>query len=123
MTDSSAHSESLQHFQPEAEHIAHVMPMRLLVVVFLTLLVLTFATVAATWVDLEPWNLAIALAIATVKATLVALYFMHLRYDHPFNALILVTALVFLAIFLGGALTDSLQYQPEIERFQESRQP
>ena len=56
----------------------------------------TVATVAATWVDLGGWNLWIALGIATVKASLVALYFMHLRYDNPFYALIFVTALVFL---------------------------
>ncbi len=122
MTSHATHSESPNTAHAEAEHVGHVMPLGVLAAVFLTLLVLTFATVAATWVDLEPWNLAIALAIATVKAALVALYFMHLRYDHPFNALIFVTALVFLAMFLGGALTDSLQYRDDIESYRQSQE-
>ena len=52
--------------------------------------------------------------IATVKASLVALYFMHLRYDHPFNGLVLVAGLGFLALFIGIVLLDSTQYQPTI---------
>lgn len=93
----------------------HVVPLRVLVGVFLALLALTFVTVAATWVDWGQWNLAIALGIATVKAALVALYFMHLRYDHPFNALIFVVGLVFLALFLAITTLDTQQYQPEID--------
>ncbi len=72
---------------------------------------------AATWVNLGGWNLWIALGIATVKASLVALYFMHLRYDNPFYALIFVTALVFLAIFLSLTLMDTLQYAPNIDNW------
>ena len=44
-------------------------------------------------VDLGGLNLWIAMAIATVKATLVVLYFMHMRYDRPVNAIVFVTAL------------------------------
>ncbi|NUQ61619.1 MAG: cytochrome C oxidase subunit IV family protein [Pirellulales bacterium] len=122
MTDHSTHPVTTEDAAREAEHYGHIMPLWVLAGVLLTLVVLTVATVAATWVDLEPWNLAIALGIATVKAALVVLYFMHLRYDHPFNALVFVTALLFLAMFLGGALTDTIQYQPDIESYRESRQ-
>ena len=76
---------------------------------------LTVLTVAATWVDLGTANLWIALGIATVKASLVALDFMHLRYDHPFNGFIFVAALAFLTLFLGLVLLDTWAYQPEIE--------
>ena len=120
MTDHASHPAVIDHSPHPEEHIGHVMPLPVLAGVFAALLVLTVLTVTATWVDLGAWNLAIALAIATVKAGLVVLYFMHLRYDHPFNALVFVTALLFLALFLGGALTDSLQYQPEIESYQQS---
>ena len=82
--------------------------------VFALLMVLTFITVAVSWVDLGNWNLVVALGIATVKASLVALYFMHLRYDNPFNALVFVAALVFLAVFLSLTLLDTLQYAPNI---------
>jgi cytochrome c oxidase subunit 4 len=99
------------------ETIAHVVPVRVLLSVFAVLLALTVLTVAATWVDLGHWNLWIALGIATVKASLVALYFMHLRYDNPFYALIFVTALVFLAVFLSLTLMDTLQYAPTIDNW------
>ena len=75
-------------------------------VVLTALLVLTVITVAASRVDFGSLNVTIALAIATVKASLVALYFMHLRYDKPMNAIIFVISLFFLGLFLAGCLTD-----------------
>lgn len=96
------------------EHEKHVVDAKVLVGVWLALMFLTFITVAATWVDLGGLNIWLALGIATVKATLVALYFMHLRYDKPFNGLILVTALVFLMLFIGMVTLDSGQYAGDI---------
>ncbi len=87
-------------------HAVHVVPLRVLVAVWAALLVLTIVTVAATHVDLGGFNLWVAMIIATVKASLVALYFMHLRYDHPFYALILISALVFIVLFIGLVLVD-----------------
>jgi len=98
--------------------LAHVMPARVLVAVFAALILLTILTVAAARFDLGPANLTVALGIATVKATLVALYFMHLRYDSPFNALVFVTALVFLALFLSLTMLDAVQYQPDIRSYE-----
>ncbi len=95
--------------------IGHVVPLKVLVGVFLALLVLTFLTLAATWVDLGELNLIVALAIATAKAALVALFFMHLRYDHPFNGVLFVAGLIFLAAFLAITTLDTHQYQPDIE--------
>lgn len=76
--------------------------------VLAVLLALTAATVAAAGVHFghEAANVAIALGIASAKASLVALYFMHLRHDKPMNALIFVTGLVFLAVFLILCLID-----------------
>ena len=54
------------------------------------------------------------LAIATAKAVLVALYYMHLRWDKPFNALVFVAAIGFLMLFIGIAMMDSAQYQPTL---------
>jgi cytochrome c oxidase subunit 4 len=92
----------------------HAVPFPVLVAVFAALLLLTFLTVAATWVNLGELNLWVALGIATFKAALVALYFMHLRYDHPFNGLVFVAALTFLALFLGMTMLDSFEYQQNI---------
>ena len=84
---------------------------------FAVLLALTFLTVAATWFDVGGWGLAIALGIATIKASLVVLYFMHLRYDNPFYAVVFIAALMFLALLLSLTLLDTLQYQPEVENW------
>ena len=94
--------------------LAHVMPLWLLAAVWVGLVVLTVLTVAATRINLGGANLWIAIGIATVKASLVALYFMHLRYDRPFNAIVLITALLFVTLFVGLALTDTKAYQPEM---------
>jgi cytochrome c oxidase subunit IV len=98
------------------EHgIGHVVPLPLLVGVLAALLVLTFVTVAVTWVDLGAFNIWLALIIAAIKASVVALYFMHLRWDSPFNAVILICALLFVAVFIGFALMDTLNYQPDMD--------
>jgi cytochrome c oxidase subunit 4 len=102
----------------EFVNYAHVVPIWVLFAVFAALMVLTFITVAVTWVDLGPWNLWIAMGIATVKATLVALYFMHLRYDNPVNALILIAALGALFLFISLSMLDSTTYQPDIQLYQ-----
>jgi len=103
-----------------AEELAHIVPLRVLLTVFAILLALTFITVAATWFDFGGWALVIALGIATIKASLVVLYFMHLRYDNPFYAIVLLTALLFLAIFLSLTLLDTFQYQPDVENWRPS---
>ena len=100
--------------------VSHVIPAGVLLGVFAALIALTVATVAVTWVDLGALNLFVALGIATVKAALVALYFMHLRYDSPFNALLFVAGLAFVALFLGFTLMDAIAYQPDIEMYREA---
>jgi cytochrome c oxidase subunit 4 len=98
----------------------HVVSAGVLLAVFAALMVLTFLTVAATWVNLGALNLPIAMGIATVKASLVALYFMHLRYDKPFHGVLLLGALVFVTIFISITLMDSMQYQQDIRNLQDA---
>ena len=86
-----AHATTGQGQPPDAP--GHVVPLRLLVGVLVALLFLTVVTVAVTYVDLGPVNLVVALLIALVKASLVLLVFMHLRWDRPFNAVVLITSL------------------------------
>lgn len=99
---------------------AHAVPLRILLTVFIALLALTYITVAARYVDLGSFNIWIALGIATLKGTLVILYFMHLRYDSPFYSIVLVTAFVFMFLFLGVTMLDTVQYQPTIEEMVQS---
>jgi cytochrome c oxidase subunit 4 len=72
----------------------------------LALLFLTVITVGASYIDFGQGNVVIALAIATMKATLVALFFMHLAHDKPVNGLIAVAGFIFLGLFLMFDLLD-----------------
>jgi cytochrome c oxidase subunit 4 len=102
----------------QEEHVAvgHVLPLWLLAAVALALIFLTWVTVAVTYVDLGRLNLFVALLIAGVKAFLVALFFMHLRWDRPFNGIVFLGAIVFTVLFISFAMMDSRAYQPEIIR-------
>jgi cytochrome c oxidase subunit 4 len=62
--------------------------------------VLTVATVAVSYFDFGSANIVIAMLIATMKASLVAAFFMHLRYDQLFNTLAFLGAFLFLGIFI-----------------------
>jgi len=104
----------------ESPTLAHVIPVQVLVAAFLALMVLTAVTVGVSYFDFGSLNLLVAVGVATIKASVVALYFMHLRYDSPFNGLIFVTAVIFLALFLSITLLDTIEYQGEIDTFQES---
>jgi cytochrome c oxidase subunit 4 len=93
--------------------VGHVTPVDLLLKVWGALVVLTVLTVAITFVDLGKLNLFAAMAIAAAKALLVALFFMHLRWDRPVNGVIFLTAILFVAIFIAMALMDTTVYQPD----------
>ena len=108
------------HAAPPGAHVGHIVPVGVLAATLTTLLVLTFLTVAATWVELGALNLWIALLIAVTKATLVVLYFMHLRYERPFNAIVLICALLFVMVFCALTLMDSRAYQPGIQAYREA---
>jgi len=96
------------------QHLAHIMSPRMLLTVFSLLILLTIVTVAMASVPLGALEIWVSLGIATLKAGLVALYFMHLRYDAPLNGAIFVFSLVFVALFLGFTLMDVREYQPDI---------
>lgn len=84
----------------------HVMSPTMLFSVFGALIALTFLTVGAAQVSFGAWEVWVSLGIATLKAVLVALYFMHLRYDKPFNAIVFLSSLIFVGLFLAITLMD-----------------
>jgi cytochrome c oxidase subunit 4 len=92
----------------------HVASVRLLIVVWIALMIGTWLTVAASTIDLGWLNIWIGLAIATAKAVLVTLYYMHLRWDKPFNAFVFLGAFLFLFLFIGFAMMDSAHYQVDM---------
>lgn len=104
-----------QHHDDHGHGLAHTASLKVLLGTGGSLLVLTIITVLATKVDLGTnANLALAMFIAVVKATLVVLFFMHLKYDKVFHSVIFVGALLAAALFVGYALLDSNQYQHTI---------
>jgi len=86
-----------------SEHIASP---KLYVSIFLALMVCTAATVFAAYQDLGQWNIVVALAIATFKASLVVLFFMHAKYSPKRTQLVIVCAVFWLAIMLALTLSD-----------------
>jgi len=64
------------------EHKVHITPIRTYVMVALMLMILTAITVTVSFIDLGPYNVSVALLIASIKALLVAFFFMHLFYDN-----------------------------------------
>jgi cytochrome c oxidase subunit 4 len=85
---------------------SHVVPVRIYLLVFCSLLVLTATTVGVAFVDLGVFNNVVALGIAGLKATLVILFFMHVRYSSRLTALVLVSGVLWLGIFVGLTLVD-----------------
>lgn len=79
----------------------HIVPTRDHMKVWAALLILTFLTVASSFVDLKNMVVFAALTIATVKAVIVAVYFMHLKFDQKiFSFMLILVMLVYLAFIL-----------------------
>ena len=86
----------------------HIVPVWVYIAVFAALLVLTAATTAAAFYDLGPMNNVVALGIAGLKATLVVLYFMHVRYGTRLIPLVVAAGLFWLILLIALSLTDYL---------------
>jgi cytochrome c oxidase subunit IV len=88
----------------------HIVSPKIYLVIFLTLMVLTITTVYAATVDLNQHfpglNVIVALVIATCKAILVILFFMHAYYSTKRTQLIIVCGFFWLAIMLSLTLGD-----------------
>lgn len=82
------------------------------------LFVLTFLTVAVTWIQIpEPWNVVLAIGIASMKATIVLALFMNLWWDSKFNTMLFVTSIVFFLLLIGITLLDTLYRNDPVPAF------
>lgn len=97
------------------EDEGHVHHTKAYTLVWLTLLVLTVITVWVSYFDFGEWNIFVAMLVATIKATLVCLFFMHLKYDNRMDQVVFISAFVFLAIFIGLTLSDTLDRPKVLE--------
>jgi cytochrome c oxidase subunit 4 len=105
MSPDAAHA----HGSGGRKHHPHVLPVRIYAGVWLGLLVLTFITVKVSYFNFGIMNLIVAMGVATLKASLVVLFFMHLKYDEKFNAIIFAGSLTFLTIFFVLTLADTME--------------
>jgi cytochrome c oxidase subunit IV len=81
---------------------------RTYVTVWAALLVMTAVTVAVSFLNMGLWNAAVALIIASIKAILVALYFMHLRHEIKLVLGFALFPLTILTLIIVGTLSDTL---------------
>ncbi|MGO8815788.1 MAG: cytochrome C oxidase subunit IV family protein [Terriglobia bacterium] len=102
--------------------LGHVVAKKLYFLIFAALLTLTALTTSVAYVDLGQWNTIVALVIACCKATLVALFFMHLRWSPQMVRVVLLSALLWLAILISLTTTDffSRDWTPIPQGWQES---
>jgi cytochrome c oxidase subunit 4 len=89
-----------------SEH--HVVPIRIYLLVFGALMVFTAVTVAVAFVDLGVLNNVVMLGIAVIKATLVVLFFMHVKYSTRLIPVVAAGGALFLIILFGITMSDYL---------------
>jgi cytochrome c oxidase subunit 4 len=93
-----------QHDQQS--HQEHLVPYKLYVQVWAALVVLTVVTVTVAYVDMKHVTVLTAMLIATAKAALVVLYFMHLRFEERLYLYMILAVLVTYAVFVGLTFVD-----------------
>ncbi|MCA9291772.1 MAG: cytochrome C oxidase subunit IV family protein [Phycisphaerales bacterium] len=109
----------------DAHGIGHAVPISTLVITGMVLIGLTVLTVAARYVDFHAFNfpdlnIAVAMGIAVVKASIVCLIFMHLLWDRPFNGIVLVCSMAFVGLMISFLILDTNQYEPEIKAYDQA---
>ena len=85
---------------------AHVTPLKVYFAVFAALMVLTTVTILVAYINLGGLNKVVALGIASLKASLVVLYFMHVKYASRLTKLVVMSGFFFLAILLTLTMAD-----------------
>jgi caa(3)-type oxidase subunit IV len=97
----------------------HVSPAINYVKVLAALFVLTGLTYAVSFANLGPASLPVAMTVAFIKATLVSMYFMHLRYDDRYHVFVFLSTIIFVAIFFTFTMFD-LTSRPRLNEEQET---
>jgi cytochrome c oxidase subunit 4 len=101
------HEHGHGHGEDDGEVHAHIGTYRTYIAVFFGLLFFTALTVGVSYIHLGRANLAVAVIIASIKAALVCVMFMHLKDDKRFNSLILVAAITFIGVFFALTVNDT----------------
>jgi len=96
------------HAVAHAAQHSHIAPVKMYVAIFLALMAGTAITVAVAYVDLGFFNTAVALGVAVTKATLVVLYFMHVRWASRLTWVVILSSLFWLILMFVIGMTDYL---------------
>jgi cytochrome c oxidase subunit 4 len=96
------------HGTPQDNEYTHVVPAKIYVGIWAALMAFTLITVQASFAELGPFNIVIALLIATIKGTLVVLFFMHLRYSPKLTMVAVIASVFWLGILFALTMTDYL---------------
>ena len=86
----------------------HVVPVRVYYTIYAILMACTALTVAVAFKDLGAWNIVVAMTIAVFKATIVVLFFMHVKYSTRLTWAVVIGSVFWLVILLGLTLGDYL---------------
>jgi cytochrome c oxidase subunit IV len=102
-----SHGHEIQGAHEPEEHAEHhiVSPV-VYGVIFGTLLVCTALTVGASYLEMGAWNPVVAIAIGVFKATLVVLFFMHVKYSSKLTKLTVAAGVFTFLILVGMSLSD-----------------
>jgi cytochrome c oxidase subunit 4 len=84
----------------------HIVPYKVYVYVWAALVILTGITVGASYANLAHVAILTAILIATVKGSLVLMYFMHIRFERPIFLVMILATLITYGIFIGLTFTD-----------------
>lgn len=95
------------HSHDDGHVHAHIASLPFYVGIFMALVVLTLLTVGVSYIHLGKANLLVAVVIASIKAALVLLFFMHLKHDTKFHGLIVIGTLFFIGVFFAYTLNDT----------------
>ena len=97
-----------QHETHEAEQHSehHIVSPRVYLTIFIALLLCTGLTVGASYIEMYSWNAVVAIAIGVFKATLVVLYFMHVKYSSKLTKLTVGAGVFTFLILVGMSLSD-----------------
>jgi cytochrome c oxidase subunit 4 len=99
----------------------HIVSRRVYFLIFVTLILLTLVTIDVSFYNWGILNFPLAMTIASIKAMLVILFFMHVKYSTGLTGVFVAAGFIFLAIMLTFSLADLLsrdwQYQPDSAGF------
>jgi cytochrome c oxidase subunit 4 len=104
----TGHNEHVTHEPPEGEQHSehHIVSPIVYLTIFGVLLLCTALTVGASYIEMGPWNPVVAIAIGVFKATIVVLYFMHVKYSSKLTKLTVGAGVFTFLVLIGMSMSD-----------------